>query len=160
MNDSIEFFVPGIPAPGGSKRAFVVNGRAVVTDDSKRNKPWRACVSLAAREAYRGDPLTGPLDLEVTCYMPRPKSHYRSGKMCALLKLDAPERHTKKPDATKLLRAIEDALTGIVWQDDAQISDQHVYKRYCSKVGARVVVRSLAGTEKKPEAKPATTEGT
>jgi Holliday junction resolvase RusA-like endonuclease len=34
------------------------------------------------------------------------------------------------PDATKLLRGLEDALTGVVWHDDAQIVSQHVEKRY------------------------------
>ena len=32
--------------------------------------------------------------------------------------------------ATKLIRAVEDALTGIVWRDDAQVAVQKVAKVY------------------------------
>lgn len=141
--DAISFFVPGVPAPGGSKRAFVVNGRAVVTDDCKRNKPWRQAVTLFAADAYHGDPLTGPLVVEVVFTMPRPKSHYRTGKHAGVVRDDAPAWHTKKPDATKLLRALEDALTGVLWTDDAVIAEQRVDKVYGNRPGAYVTVWTL-----------------
>jgi Holliday junction resolvase RusA-like endonuclease len=124
----ISFFAPGIPAPGGSKRAFFRPGmkHAVIVDACKRNKDWRAVVALAAREAYRGQPLASPLRICATFFMPRPKGHYGAKG----LKASAPRHHTKKPDATKLLRSTEDALTGILWADDAQIAVQIVEKRY------------------------------
>lgn len=51
--------------------------------------------------------------------------------------------HTVKPDATKLWRSTEDALTGIAWRDDAQISVQVVEKRYGSQSGALIQISSL-----------------
>jgi Holliday junction resolvase RusA-like endonuclease len=68
----------------------------------------------------------------VTFLMPRPKGHFRTGKRAHILREAAPLYHTSKPDATKLLRATEDALTGILWHDDAQIAMQIVKKRYTS----------------------------
>jgi Holliday junction resolvase RusA-like endonuclease len=138
----IGFFVPGIPVPGGSKRGFVVKGKAVLVDTSgRRGKNWRVSVQAAAQTAYDGgEPLRGPLRLEVTFSMRRPKAHYRTN---GRLKDSAPLWALVRPDATKLLRALEDALTGILWVDDAQIVKQHVEKIYGPRPGADVRVYAL-----------------
>jgi crossover junction endodeoxyribonuclease RusA len=131
----IEFFVPGVPKPAGSKRAFclkkggVYTGRAIVTDDCETSRDWKCDVQRAAQEKANGI-LSMPLALEITFYMPRPKSHYRTGKHAGTLRNDAPDFHTTKPDATKLIRGVEDALTSIIWKDDSQIAMQLVRKRY------------------------------
>lgn len=52
----------------------------------------------------------------------------------------APHYPAVKPDATKLVRAVEDALTGICWRDDAQIVNQDVRKRYADTGSARVEI--------------------
>lgn len=51
-----------------------------------------------------------------------------------------------KPDSTKLVRAVEDALTGVLWGDDAQVVDQHVFKRYGVPERAEIEVRSMDRT--------------
>lgn len=33
-----------------------------------------------------------------------------------------------RPDVLKLARCAEDSLTGIVWRDDAQIVEEHLFK--------------------------------
>lgn len=139
MTFSLNFFAPGVPKPGGSKRGFVVatkagKHRAVVTEDCKRNKDWRASVALAASEAMTAAGLAPSrgvaLALDVLFIMPRPKSHYRTGKHAHELRQDAPKHHISKPDSTKLLRSTEDAMTGIVWHDDSAVAIQAVEKRY------------------------------
>ena len=134
----IQFEVNGTPAPGGSKKVFSIRrqgfhtGRFIVTDDAKHNKEWRAVVAAAARAA-KLPMLDGPIFLSVVFYMPRPKSHFwgiNRIRTVASLRADAPYYHTTKPDATKLLRSTEDALTGILWKDDAQIVIQVVQKLY------------------------------
>jgi len=142
---AVEFFVPGKPQPGGSKKGFVNprNGRVVIVEDAKRNKDWRAVVALAATEAMKGRaPLDGPLRLVVTFHMPRPKGHFgKAGK----LKPSAPTYSTSRPDSTKLLRSTEDAMSGIVWRDDAQIVCQVVRRLYADgPVGAEIVVEVMA----------------
>ena len=138
MESSICFEVPGIPAPGGSKRGFLHKrtGRVIVTDDCRRNKDWRAVVALVASEHIK-EPLAGPVSVTVTFFMPRPKSHF--GKRG--LKLNAPTYHTVRPDSTKLWRAAEDALKGIAWFDDAQVVRQLIEKRYGDTPGAAVEIR-------------------
>ncbi len=140
----ITFFVPGLPQPGGSKKAFVnpKTDQVVVVDDCKKNKPWRADVKAFAMLAHAGPPLSGPLALDVLFIMPRPKGHCGSGKNSSVIKASAPKFPEKKPDSTKLLRALEDALTGVLWIDDAQIVTQRVLKRFSvdGRIGAEVVV--------------------
>lgn len=43
----------------------------------------------------------------------------------------------------KLARAAEDALTGILWRDDAQICDEVIRKRYGEPARVEIEVRTL-----------------
>lgn len=140
-----EFFVPGIPKPGGSKKAFrhAKTGKIIVTDSCKGNKDWRAVVALAATEAFREGPLTGPLQVEFGFCLLRPKGHFGTGKRAAEIRSSAPTYPTVKPDTTKLIRSTEDAMTGIVWRDDSQIVIQHGTKVYSDRAGCLVTVREL-----------------
>jgi Holliday junction resolvase RusA-like endonuclease len=147
MGRLVEVFVPGEPAPGGSKRAFVVNGRAVVKDDCRRNGPWRDRVASFAREAHPGPPLEGPLALTMTFVLARPKGHYGAGRHSGRVRPSAPAHPTVKPDTTKLVRAAEDALTGVLWRDDTQIVRQTAAKRYAcpgEAPGLRLAVEEVA----------------
>ncbi len=122
----LKFFVMGLPATAGSKRHV---GRGIIVDSSgAKGRAWRAMVVDEATKAFEDDKpwRRVPIRMTITFYLPRPQGHY--GKKGLLP--SAPEHHTKRPDATKLLRAIEDALTGIIWHDDSQIVHQHVHKLY------------------------------
>lgn len=131
----ISFFVPGTPQPGGSKKAFVVPGtnRASVVEDAKRNKPWRASVALAASKAYRGELLTGPLFVSFAFQVSRPRGHFGTGKNSGKLRQSAPRHPAKKPDVLKLARSTEDALTGVIWKDDAQTVALSLSKMYTDR---------------------------
>jgi len=63
--------------------------------------------------------------------------------------------HTTKPDATNVCKAIEDALNGVVWNDDSQIIAPHPVKLYSEKPGIRIYARESrcisAQTTKKPK---------
>jgi Holliday junction resolvase RusA-like endonuclease len=136
---TLRFTVLGKPEPAGSKRAFTNprTGKAMVVDANKNAAPWKQQVAGAAIEAQANVPpeegspwFAGPISLSVRFYVKRPRGHYGTGKNADRLRRSAPRYPTTKPDATKLLRGVEDALTGIVWRDDAQIVDQYVAKRY------------------------------
>lgn len=126
--------VYGRPQPAGSKRAFVNRrtGRAHVVDAAKGSAPWKQEVAGTALEACGGVPplLDGPLILDVKFYLARPRGHYRTGRNAHLLRDAAPGHPATRPDTTKLLRAVEDALTGIVWTDDSLIVYQIASKHY------------------------------
>ena len=75
-------------------------------------------------------PLKGAIKLKATFYMPRPKSHYRTGKFVSALKDTAPMWHTGTPDIDNLLKFIMDALNGITYKDDSQIALLYAEKIY------------------------------
>lgn len=141
------FTVLGRAQPAGSKKAFalkrngVYTGRTVVTDDAKRSRAWKQECAGEAHEAMEGrDLLQTPLRLEVVFYVGRPKGHYGSGANAKRLRASAPSYPAVKPDLTKLTRALEDSLTGIVWRDDSQVVEQLLSKRYGEPERAEVKV--------------------
>ena len=107
----MKLFVPGAPAPQGSKSfKGIRGGKAILVESSEAVGPWRERVALAAHSNADGL-IAGPVSVRLDFVMPRPKS--------------APKRTTppavKRPDIDKLSRAILDALTGICWHDDSQV---------------------------------------
>ena len=113
--------VRGIPAAQGSKR-HVGNGRMV--ESSRAVGPWREAVRAETQRAMNGrEPLSGAVQVDASFYLPRPKSHYRTGRNAHLVKDGAPRRPFGKPDLDKLARAILDGLTaGSAWADDGQVA--------------------------------------
>lgn len=98
---SIEVF--GTPAPQGSKRGFVnrKTGQVNMVESSNKVKPWRQSVKFAALNA-KLPTLAGPVKLEITFYLPRPKGHYRTGKHAGEVKESAPQYPATRPDTSKL----------------------------------------------------------
>lgn len=143
----LTFTVFGVPAPAGSKKGFYnpKANRVIITDDSKRSRPWKAQVSDAAAGAMgeRGL-LDGALLLEVAFFRPRPKGHYKaSGGLSAVGRRQP--YPVSKPDLTKLVRALEDALRSIVWRDDALVVVQRTMKVWGEPARATVTVREIEG---------------
>lgn len=140
---SVQFTVHGTAAPAGSKKGFInrKTGRVIITDASKGSRPWKSQISSAAVDAMAGrDPLDGPLLLELTFWVARPKGHYGSGKNAGVVKGSAPFAPTVRPDVLKLARGVEDALTTIVYRDDAQITTEILQKAYTTG-SARTEIR-------------------
>ncbi len=155
MSRTLEFWVAGIPRPGGSKRGFYnakLKRVLMVKDGGQREENWRQAVSYAAMRAMEErDPLLGPIRLDVVFYLPRPKAHCRTGKFAGVLKDNAPTWHIKTPDRGKLLRSTEDAMKGIVYADDSQVCDGRLRKMYSQKPGATIRVEQL---DPAPKAEP------
>lgn len=141
---SVAFTVQGKPATAGSKRGFInrKSGKVMMVDTCKRGPNWRNDVRAAFNATHEAM-MEGPLALVVTFYLDRPKAHWH--KDGSVREKFANARPITKPDSTKLVRAIEDALNGIAWKDDAQIVDQKVLKHYVrtpqSPAGAYVTIR-------------------
>lgn len=119
----IAFVVSGKPVPQGSMRSF--GPRRMVVSNHQALAGWRADVREAAERAMRKTPTPQFPDGEgfvvaLTFKYARPKSHFKAN---GELKESAPRFHIQMPDADKLARATLDALTGVFWNDDAQVHD-------------------------------------
>lgn len=124
MPNPIHFTVYGKPEPAGSKR-HVGNGRII--DSNPKAAEWKQQIADVAGSSMNGaELLEGPIALTLVFHLTRPKSHY--GKKG--LRPSAPQHPAVRPDTTKLVRAVEDALTGIIYRDDAQIVQQLCRKDY------------------------------
>jgi Holliday junction resolvase RusA-like endonuclease len=157
----IAFEVLGKPATQGSKKVVPIysksgpvmkNGRVLTRaiNDNPKLSDWRQQVAVAAREAYHGGLLTGAIILTLQYEQPRPQSHYGSGKNADKLKPTAPVYPITKPDTVKLARAVEDALTGVLWRDDSMIVEHHLCKRYGPYFKLYVLVREMAENPDNP----------
>jgi len=150
--------VSGKPEPAGSKNAFVPlnrktrepfrrpNGGVVVSviDNNPKAKGWKSAVAEAATEAMFGrEPTREAVSVFLTFRVARPKGHYGTGKNAEVLKASAPQWPTSKPDVLKLARAVEDAMTGLVYVDDSQIVVETLRKEY-GEPGVCVAVHRLA----------------
>jgi Holliday junction resolvase RusA-like endonuclease len=118
-----------VPVPGGSKTpGQAKSGRLFVRAANKNTPIWMAFVAKAARAQYTGPLMSGPVFSEYEFRFPRPKHHFQKN---GELKPDAPYWHTNTPDMTKVIRSTEDALTGIVWEDDKTSCNRGERKVYC-----------------------------
>lgn len=122
---ALSFVVYGVPGPQGSKKEVGKfkhgprQGRAILVESSTKVEPWRRRVGKIASTATgaHGDwtPLEGALVVDMVFTLPRPKT-FPSKDLRRIHGLP-----TTYPDLSKLLRSTEDALTGIVWKDDARV---------------------------------------
>lgn len=145
--------VYGTPAPQGSKRAFAVRGKggvptgkvAVIESSHDRVKSWRqAVIDVVCAQIVTAVPLDMPVAVKMLFFLPRPKSHYRTGKNADQLRPGAPRRPAKMPDLSKLVRATEDALTDAgMWRDDAQVIEISAMKYWADSrpPGAVIVIQ-------------------
>jgi Holliday junction resolvase RusA-like endonuclease len=133
----ISFFVPGHPATAGSKKPFLYKDKygkahASMAPDNKRQKPWMQTVSAIAKLHYSGPLLDVPLEVKYEFCFLRPASHYNSKGQLNKKGRENLYKMTK-PDLGKLVRAVEDALTGVIWRDDARVVFYTCAKRYVER---------------------------
>jgi crossover junction endodeoxyribonuclease RusA len=129
-------FVPGEPKPQGSMNGFSLGGRIqIVHAKSTDLAVWRHAVTATAFDLWGENPaLDEPVAVFLDFFLAKPKS--------ATKKRYLPDR---RPDLDKLTRAVLDALTGIVFVDDARIVTLLAHKFYASgrPTGVAISVRSV-----------------
>ena len=132
-----ELLIEGVPAPQGSKSVNRRTGQ--MFEVAKALPAWKRAMASALiqyRHALGGvDPYSGPVVLTAHFLMPRPKSHYRTGRFAHVLKDSAPEHHTQKPDGDKLMRALMDSLTREGFLTDDCIVTRGVWEKRWAEYG-------------------------
>ena len=124
----VQFLVYATPAPQGSMKAHVVRGKAYLSCDNRKTMPFRHAVTQVARRTLAdmnlNEPVAGkhiPVRLTAEFHLKRPPS--------------VPKKRLQpsvKPDLDKCLRSLNDALTGVLWADDAQVTEIRARKVYAT----------------------------
>jgi crossover junction endodeoxyribonuclease RusA len=131
----------GVAQTKGNMRAIHLRGMKypIVTESNRSVKSWQQLVAEGASRAMGELPsseraiIEQGVRLTVAFYLPRPKKHHKRGVFVP---------HCVKPDLDRCLRAILDALTGVAYHDDNQVTELVTAKYYAGvDEPARVQVR-------------------
>lgn len=115
MTNSIYFTVRATPE-GQPRSRPRFGGRGFFI---KRTKFWEACMYVA-RMWRPHEPLAGPVKVDVTFYMPRPKSVSKKETWQA-----------KRPDIDNIAKGLLDAMTHAgFWKDDGCVAELNLRKLY------------------------------
>jgi crossover junction endodeoxyribonuclease RusA len=142
----LSFFAPGVPAPKGSLDAKPIPGSRkvyMVAGNQVNQDKWASAVRDAARDAmpdheYESDrrPYAGDVEVIVQFVIPeRPRVHAATDRGAG--------------DLDKLQRCVWDALTGIVYVDDSQVTVSGASKRMATpgEMGGATIHIRLLGTD-------------
>ena len=124
----IAFTVFGVAVPKARARTVKLPNGQISSYTPAKTREWERWIRAQAVVVKPPEPLDGPLTLEATFYLPRPKSVPRSRRY--------PE---VKPDLDNLLKAVKDALRGLIYLDDSRIVEVRARKLY--DAAPRVEVR-------------------
>jgi Holliday junction resolvase RusA-like endonuclease len=141
----VEIDIPGEPVAQGRPRFSTVTTRSGQTFtsayDPAKSRNWKAMARDYAEQAMLRmgrKPVSDLLEVEVRAYFTCPKSDHRKTAPRPL------RRHGKKPDAENVAKAVLDAMEGVVYFNDSQVSDLLAFKRIAAQGDAphvHVVVR-------------------
>lgn len=125
----IRFVVLGTPVTQGSKRAFLNQhtGRIALTETGGiKHKSWREAVrseaQRAAETSFPTGPATGRVAVHLQFGLQRPASAPKTRRTWPT--------GARSGDIDKLSRLVLDALTGVLFVDDSQVTELHVTKDY------------------------------
>jgi crossover junction endodeoxyribonuclease RusA len=132
---TLEFRVFGVAVPKGNMRPFMITSKKtgmqfpILTESNRNVKSWSQLVAEGANHALGERPASeravvmDGVRLTVAFYLPRPKKYQKRGVNPA---------HLTAPDLDKLVRAIKDALTHVIWHDDSQVIELVARKDYAA----------------------------
>lgn len=138
---TLAFRVFGVALPKGNLVGRIVRTKTgmqipIVTESNRSVRSWQQLVREHASRALNalepGERGLLPLGVRVSIafYLPRPQ------KFTTKKYLGQFVPHCVKPDCDKLLRAVLDALTGIAFRDDKQVTEIIAGKYYAELDGA------------------------
>lgn len=124
---------PRVTTRGGKPRTYTPKQTVEFENDIAKHA--RAAMSAARQEIAQG-----PLYMHVTALFPVPKSWSKRKRTEALDRLSW---HTGTPDADNILKAVGDALNGVVWHDDKQLCFVKVTKHWATHACLNIMVTDL-----------------
>jgi Holliday junction resolvase RusA-like endonuclease len=138
MTIQIMFSVYGDPVAKARPR-FAKRGNHIHTYTAEKTKNYETEVALMAKAAMGSSkPLESAVEVFIYLTYAIPQSY---SKKRAEACLSGEIKHTKKPDLTNVIKAIEDGMNGIVYVDDSQITSIHSTKVFGEIAKAEILVR-------------------
>ena len=137
MTASVYFVVTGKPVGKGRPRASTRGGFVRMYTDAKTLGYEAAIADEAARAMSGAEPFETPMQMQVSCYYPIPKSWPKKIKQEAI---DEERFPNVKPDLDNVVKAVLDALNGVVYLDDAQVVNLVATKRYATEPRVEVYI--------------------
>ena len=115
-----------------------------MTYDPEKSRLYKSLVRDAAAKVMPEVPLDIALHLYVIVYRSIPGSWSDKKQKAAQ---DGEIRPSKRPDLDNYIKAIMDALTGVIWRDDSQVTSMYAAKCYDVRPRIEVVISECAGME-------------
>lgn len=129
----IKFTIYGEPVAQARPRFNSFTKRAYDPAKSSNFKKYIRCEALKYKPTKL---LEGSLHLTVAIYRSMPQMSKKKAELALSEKL----KPITKPDLDNYVKSIKDALKGIMWQDDSQVTDMVVKKRYTDKPRVEVEI--------------------
>jgi Holliday junction resolvase RusA-like endonuclease len=135
----MRIFIPGDPVAQPRPTISTRGGFARAYVDAKHPiHAYKQAVRLAYVNAG-GEVIEGPVEVKITCWFSRPKSHSKKRSV-------APEPKITKPDLDNVGKAILDALNEIAYNDDGQVYRLTVEKWHVGpneNVGTEILITEI-----------------
>lgn len=145
MNQTLTLEIPIRAIPSSNSKKVGKQGHIYDAQNGKAGQlaTIRLFVSQAAKE-HGWKRTSEPVWMSLEFVMTRPGDHFGTGRNAGKVKPSAPKWPTaKNGDRTNLLKAVEDALTGIVWDDDSQVVSGPIDKMYGDSDLIRITITEL-----------------
>ena len=123
--------------PQGKGRPRFTNGR-VYTPAKTIN--YESVVGLSYRNSAKGYKFTSPVRVTIKVFHKPPKN--KSKKVTEDM-LSGRILPTKKPDLDNVAKIILDGLNKVAWEDDTQVVEMMVIKRYSEEPFVGVIVEEI-----------------
>ena len=137
----VSFTIPGEAVPKARPRVFKRKGKSTAVTPEKTVK-YENLVKWAAHQAMQkagAVMFLGPLQASIDISLPIPSSWSSKRQEMAIAGQIAP---TKRPDIDNLVKALFDAMNGIVFRDDSQVVFAVVRKLYSREPNTRIQISS------------------
>ena len=140
---SYRFTVPGPAVPQG-RPIFTTRGGKRWAIDPPRSREYKAKVRAYARRVCQPHRARDKPWLAVSEYRPIPKSWSRKKRAAAREQKIYP---TVRPDFDNVIKAIADALNGVLWEDDRQVVDGRIQRFYSDDPRVEVEIEAICPEE-------------
>jgi len=129
-----ELCIEGNPIPwkrAGRRRI----GADIITYD--RQLKEKEQIRWKMRDDFREEPFRVPLKVEIYFFMPIPKAASRKQREQMIR---GQISHMKRPDIDNMAKFVLDCMTGVIFNDDAQINELDLKKRYATSPRTKIVI--------------------